>query len=140
MSACFWRSAKRASRNRTGQWDHVRQGGEVNTIMLKTFVVAALTGSVSKAAKELRYCESTVSYHIREVEKVCRAPLFDRETRGFTLTRSGRKALELAQRMLPLSEQLSEVSKGPRRPRQSALHGTRPRGSATTGFPGIPIG
>lgn len=77
--------------------------------MLKTFVEAASRRSVADAAKELQYSESTVTYHIREVEKVCRAELFERRVRGLTLTHSGRVALDIARLMLALSAALETL-------------------------------
>lgn len=81
----------------------------MNTIMLKTFVVAASTGSVSETAKKLRYGKSTVLYHIREVEKACHTDLFDREARGLNLTREGELALEISHQLLRVAAELTSL-------------------------------
>jgi DNA-binding transcriptional LysR family regulator len=87
----------------------------MNTIMLNTFVVAALTGSVSETARRLRYGKSTVLYHIREVEKDCRTELFERDVRGLSLTCRGRMALKISQQLLRTAAQLTALSLGPTR-------------------------
>ncbi|MEU8329499.1 LysR family transcriptional regulator [Micromonospora sp. NPDC048839] len=81
----------------------------MNTEMLRTFVTAASAGSVSEAAKRLRYGKSTVLYHIREVEKVCRVELFEREVRGLNLTRSGHAALRISQELLRIAAELKSL-------------------------------
>ncbi|WP_083936939.1 LysR family transcriptional regulator [Longispora albida] len=87
----------------------------VNTVMLRTFVVAAATGSITETAKKLKYGKSTVLYHIREVEKACRSELFEREMRGLSLTRAGQQALEISQQVLRMTAELRSLpSGGPR--------------------------
>ncbi|MCG5448550.1 MULTISPECIES: LysR family transcriptional regulator [Micromonospora] len=81
----------------------------MNTEMLRTFVTAASSGSVSEAAKKLRYGKSTVLYHIREVEKVCRVELFEREVRGLNLTRNGHVALRISQELLRIAAELKSL-------------------------------
>jgi len=85
----------------------------MHTHMLRTFVVAASTGSVAETAKKLRYCESTVLYHIREVEKICRTQLFERQTRGLNLTRKGRVALDISQQLLRRVSELESLHSRP---------------------------
>jgi DNA-binding transcriptional LysR family regulator len=77
--------------------------------MLNTFVVTAAAGSVSEAARRLRYGRSTVLYHIREVEKVCQVELFERDVRGFSLTRRGRSALHMSQQLLRIAADLRSL-------------------------------
>ncbi|MFD6885003.1 LysR family transcriptional regulator [Streptomyces sp. NPDC059957] len=101
----------------------------MNTVMLYTFVVAASTGSITETAKRLKYGKSTVVYHIREVEKVCRLELFEREVRGFRLTGAGRKALEISEQLLRMTAELKSLplgdSKGTtkRRPHDANVNG-----------------
>ena len=87
----------------------------MNTVMLQTFVTAASTGSISEAAKKLSYSESTVAYHIREVEKVCGTRLFDKEMRGLILTRRGQAAVDIARQLLHFSAQLTSLPARPLR-------------------------
>jgi len=81
----------------------------MDTVMLNTFVVAATTGSVSETARTLRYSESTVSYHIREVEKFCRGQLFERQIRGLSLTRRGMAVLEISHQLLRMASELESL-------------------------------
>ncbi|MCX5204522.1 LysR family transcriptional regulator [Streptomyces sp. NBC_00237] len=72
-------------------------------------MTAALTGSVTEAAKKLSYGKSTVLYHIREVEKVCGVELFEREVRGFNLTRPGQAAYEISEKVLQIAAELKSL-------------------------------
>ncbi|MDI6103884.1 LysR family transcriptional regulator [Actinoplanes sp. NEAU-A12] len=77
--------------------------------MLKTFVVAASTGSIAETAKKLKYGKSTVAYHIREVEKVCQVELFEREVRGLSLTSKGQRALKISEQLLQMTAELKSL-------------------------------
>lgn len=77
--------------------------------MLKTFVVATSTGSISKTAQMLRYSESTVWYHIREIEKSSGSLLFDREVRGLSLTREGKEIQDLARELLKIIDAIEKT-------------------------------
>lgn len=81
----------------------------MDTVMVNTFVVAATVGSISAAARKLRYSESTVAYHVREIEKACRAQLFERNIRGFNLTRDGRVALAISEKLLHTASELQTL-------------------------------
>jgi len=82
----------------------------MNLVMLNTFVVATQAGSIAAAAKKLSYSDSTVSYHIREVEKLCRARLYEREMWGFHLTKEGRLVLDVSRRLLLVADELNSVA------------------------------
>lgn len=92
----------------------------MDTVMLNTFVVAASAGSISASAKLLSFSESTVAYHVHEVEKACHGQLFDREVRGLNLTRRGRVVLAVAHELLALVSVLEALPAQPAVDRGSA--------------------
>lgn len=100
----------------------------MDTVMVNTFVVAATAGSISAAARKLRFSESTVSYHVREIEKACRAQLFERCVRGFTLTRDGHAALELSHKLLSAASELETLPQRSPAPRHQRTGRPAPRG------------
>lgn len=77
---------------------------------MRAIITAASLGSVAATARELGYSESTISYHVREIERICRTELFEPEERGLRLTRRGRSALAIAQRLLHCVEQLQSAA------------------------------
>ncbi|MCK7594658.1 LysR substrate-binding domain-containing protein [Pseudomarimonas salicorniae] len=56
---------------------------------LRAFEAAARTGSFVRAAEELHVTPGAVSHHVRELESALGMPLFDRRTRGVTVTAAG---------------------------------------------------
>ena len=86
---------------------------------LRYFLEVAQTGSVSAAAQRLRVAASAVSRQVANLEKELDASLFERRSRGMTLTEAGRTLAAYAQRLALESEQvvseireLSSASKG----------------------------
>lgn len=67
---------------------------------LRYLLAAAEAGSFSRAARNLNIKQATLSRHILEVEKRLGMVLFDRKTRGATLTPNGEKYLFTAQRIV----------------------------------------
>ncbi len=67
---------------------------------LRYLLAAAEAGSFSRAARNLNIKQATLSRHILEVEKRLGMVLFDRKTRGATLTPNGEKYLCTAQRIV----------------------------------------
>lgn len=59
-------------------------------VNLRTFLAVARLGSFSAAAREAGTVPSVVSKRVSQLEHLCRAPLFDRSTRGLDLTAMGR--------------------------------------------------
>ncbi|CAB3785597.1 LysR family transcriptional regulator [Paraburkholderia fynbosensis] len=57
---------------------------------VRTFVRAAELGSLTRAAQELSIKTSTVSRHLSELEADLRIALFNRSTRGLSLTEGGK--------------------------------------------------
>jgi LysR family transcriptional regulator, cell division regulator len=71
---------------------------------LLTFSAVARCGGITRAAGELRTVQSNVTTRIRALEEEVGVPLFERHSRGMTLTAAGR-------RLLPYAEQLTALSR-----------------------------
>lgn len=74
---------------------------------LRYLIAAAQAGSFSRAARNLNIKQATLSRHILEVEKRLGMALFDRKTRGATLTKDGEIYLRTAQRIVGEWEELN---------------------------------
>lgn len=74
---------------------------------LRYLIAAAQSGSFSRAARNLNIKQATLSRHILEVEKRLGMALFDRKTRGATLTHDGKIYLHIAQRIVREWEELN---------------------------------
>lgn len=75
---------------------------------LRYLIAAAEAGSFSRAARLLNIKQATLSRHVLEVERRLGIVLFDRKTRGATLTPNGRTYLETAQRIVNEFEELND--------------------------------
>ena len=75
---------------------------------LRYLIAAAEAGSFSRAARNLNIKQATLSRHILNVEKRLGMTLFDRKTRGATLTRDGETYLRTAQRIVTDWEELND--------------------------------
>ena len=67
---------------------------------LKTFIMVAELGSVSKAAEELCVAQPSVSQTIKELENYYNAHLFNREKKKLTLTIEGQQLLAKAKEVV----------------------------------------
>ena len=74
---------------------------------LRYLIAAAEAGSFSRAARNLNIKQATLSRHILDVEKRLGMALFDRRTRGATLTKDGETYLYTAQRIVGEWEELN---------------------------------
>lgn len=74
--------------------------GTVDTRLLRTFVTLARAGSFTAAARALHLAQSTVTVHIRTLERELGTPLFDRMPSGTVPTRAGVRLLEEAEEVL----------------------------------------
>jgi len=74
---------------------------------LRYLIAAAEAGSFSRAARTLNIKQATLSRHILNIEKRLGIALFDRRTRGATLTPSGETYLRTAQRIVGEFEELN---------------------------------
>ncbi len=73
---------------------------------LKFFAAVARTGGMARAADELNTVQSNVTTRIRRLEEDLGQPLFDRHSRGVTLTAAGKRLLPYAAR---ISDTLAEA-------------------------------
>lgn len=72
---------------------------------LKEFVVLAQIGNFLEAAEILYISQSTLSKHIKVIEKELGLPLFDRTTRKVSISKYGQLLLPYAQQIVELQEQ-----------------------------------
>jgi DNA-binding transcriptional LysR family regulator len=74
---------------------------------LETFQTVARTNSFTRAAEELGYSQSSVTGHIKALERELGAPLFDRSrfSKSIALTEVGQLTLQYTARLLALAEE-----------------------------------
>ena len=72
---------------------------------LVTFSAVARSGGITRAADELNTVQSNVTQRIKALEAEIGTALFERHSRGMTLTGAGRRLLPYAQRMVVLSRE-----------------------------------
>ena len=85
---------------------------------LNTFVQVAEVGSFTKAAEILGYSQPTVSFQIKQLEKLLDVQLFDRIGHTISLTDGGKTVLSYAQQICRLSQEMES----------GAAHGKAPEG------------
>ncbi|WP_327728659.1 LysR family transcriptional regulator [Streptomyces sp. NBC_00487] len=78
----------------------------MDTRLLRTFTTLARTGGFTATAAELHLAQSTVTVHIRTLERELGTRLFDRLPTGTLLTEAGRRLLEGAEEVLDAVERL----------------------------------
>jgi len=71
---------------------------------LKTFILISELRNFTKAAKQLGYTQSTVSFQIHQLEEEIGAPLFERTKHQVFITPAGEKLLPIAYEMQKLSD------------------------------------
>lgn len=72
---------------------------------IKTFAAVARAGGITRAAEELNTVQSNVTQRIKALEAEIGTPLFERHSRGMTLTAAGKRLLPYAQKMTALSHE-----------------------------------
>ncbi|SHN85482.1 LysR family transcriptional regulator [Bradyrhizobium erythrophlei] len=72
---------------------------------LVTFSAVARNGGITRAAEELNTVQSNVTQRVKTLEAEIGTALFERHSRGMTLTGAGRRLLPYAQRMAALSRE-----------------------------------
>jgi DNA-binding transcriptional LysR family regulator len=77
----------------------------VELIDLLTFSAVAHNGGITRAAEELNTVQSNVTQRVKALEAEIGTALFERHSRGMTLTGAGRRLLPYAQRMAALSRE-----------------------------------
>lgn len=75
---------------------------------LKTFLWVARLGGIRRAAEQMNLSQPAVSARIAALEQVVEAPLFDRGTKGVTLTKKGQMLLAHAERIALSVEEIRE--------------------------------
>ena len=102
---------------------------------LETFRVAALTCNFTRAALELGYSQSSVTTHVKAIERALGVRLFERKrfSRNVALTEAGRYTLEYARRLLAMADEMkTAVANGFRsRARKRERHATAGSEGAT---------
>ena len=72
---------------------------------LLTFSAVARLGGITRAAEELNTVQSNVTQRVKALEAEIGTALFERHSRGMTLTGAGRRLLPYAQRMAALTRE-----------------------------------
>jgi DNA-binding transcriptional LysR family regulator len=90
---------------------------------LRVFEAVARLGGMSRAAAELNTVQSNVTARVRQLEDELGIPLFERHSRGVSLTAAGRRLLPYAARAQGL---LADA-------RRAALDDGRPKGQLSVG-------
>ncbi|QHW32040.1 LysR family transcriptional regulator [Paenibacillus rhizovicinus] len=80
----------------------------MDLVYLQTFREVALRQSITRAAEELGYAQSSVTTQIQKLEKAYGVELFERFGRGLRLTSAGEELLKLAVQMLDLYQESKE--------------------------------
>jgi len=73
---------------------------------LKTFVVVAREGSITRASELLHLSQPAVSAHIKAIEDTLDLALFERTPRGMSLTTDGKRLLAKAEQTLGAHQEL----------------------------------
>ena len=79
---------------------------------LTTFLYAAELGGFTRAAEKLGYSQSTVSFHIRQLEDELHTQLFERVGHTVSLTEKGREVLKYAHEISRLTHELQDNMRG----------------------------
>ncbi len=75
---------------------------------LKTFVAVAREGSITRASELLHLSQPAVSAHIKAIEDALGLALFERTSRGMSLTRDGERLLAKAEQTLAVHRELMD--------------------------------
>ena len=87
----------------------------LNLKHLRYFSEVARRGSVALAARTLFVTPQTVSAQVQELEESAGQPLFERVGRRLLLTAAGKTALDYANNIFALSDELTQVLRGERK-------------------------
>jgi DNA-binding transcriptional LysR family regulator len=80
----------------------------VDLHQLKTFVVVAREGSITRASERLYLSQPAVSAHVKAIEDTLGIALFERTARGMSLTGDGERLLVKAEQTLRAHQELVE--------------------------------
>ena len=76
---------------------------------LRTFQAVVACGTYAKAADQLGYTQSTVTVHIKQLERDLGLPLFERIGRRMVLTQKGAEALAQAAEIIAAADRLAAL-------------------------------
>ncbi|MGN1048074.1 MAG: LysR family transcriptional regulator [Eubacteriales bacterium] len=83
----------------------------MNILYLKYAVEVARTGSISKAADALYVAQPNVSRAVKELEASLGITIFDRTSKGMTLTPDGERLMQYARNILSQIDEVEEIFK-----------------------------
>lgn len=75
------------------------------------FRVIATEGGIARAAEKLRLGQPTLSAQLKQLEEMVGTPLFERRNRKLVLTEAGKAALDYANEIFRLGDEMLEVLK-----------------------------
>ncbi|WP_449538537.1 LysR family transcriptional regulator [Ferdinandcohnia sp. Marseille-Q9671] len=78
---------------------------------LEIFQMVVEKGTITEAAKELRYVQSNITSRIHKLETELNTPLFNRHRRGMSLTPEGKKLLTYSKKILLLTDEMKKAIK-----------------------------
>lgn len=78
---------------------------------LRIFTKVAELGSISHVAKELNYVQSNISSRIQKLEEDLNVTLFFRSKQGMQLTPEGKVLVDIAYKIIELSDKMMQVAK-----------------------------
>lgn len=76
---------------------------------LEIFQKVAEVGTITGAARELKYVQSNITARIQKLENEMNTMLFNRHNRGMTLTPEGKKLLVYSEKILSLTNEMTKV-------------------------------
>src|SRR5579863_9313835 len=80
---------------------------------LRAFCAAATLGSIAEAARALNVSQPAMSKKLKSLEHVAGAELFERSSRGVTLTQAGVQLYSAARRLLRSADSVQALIKTP---------------------------
>lgn len=83
----------------------------MDTKYFKTLKAILETGSFQKAAQALHYTQSTVTFHVQQLERIFSIKLFNKVGRKMELTQIGREILPYVDTILQATEQIENYGK-----------------------------
>src|ERR1700684_3076045 len=80
---------------------------------LRAFCAAATLGSIAEAARSMKVSQPSMSKRLRALEHVAGAELFERSSRGVTLTQAGVQLYSAARRLLRSADSVQALIQTP---------------------------
>lgn len=97
----------------------IQWGDIVNILHLKYAVEIANTKSISRAAENLYMGQPNLSRAIKELEENLNITIFNRTSKGITITPEGEEFLQYAKSIVNQVDEVEEMYKNGRKPKQS---------------------